>query len=921
MMKTVISTSGKRQTGPTRLPARALWPTIAAMDHKISVPQAHPDALVRASVLDGLFGNPRARVVLFQGPAGHGKTTLMLQAEAKCRDAGLLTAWVSIDGSDNDLPRLASALQQALSALQASPDSPAFSAAEADANAIRSRADRIAIALQGLDHPAALFLDDLHELDALPVLAFLRELLIRLPPAVRIFLSSRTVPDLGLSRLVVNGEAMIVRAAELCFSLEETNALFAQDSELQLSDEEITNIHRATEGWPAGLQLYRLALADQSVRGTLRHDIDYRPTELTNYLAENVLSRQEPAVRSFLCETAHLARLSTSLCNAVLDRDDSHEHLAYLEKTGLFVRRLESAGQWFTYHALFADFLREHLQSSDPNAVALIHRRAAAWFDEQAYPEEAMHHYSAAGRHGAAADVFELWSDRLVLDGHMVTVDRWANRIPIRELRSRPGLVVKIVWALAFLSRHRKLEPMLPLLDAIDSASTTTANPAVAASMVAILNDDLARAERIVSAIDTKNASGSSFELFELSAVENARGYTAMAGGRLDHALEHLALGRILSERAGAAFSGAYSTAKTAITKIAQGRLPEALVQFESALADAQTNADDSVTETSLVCGYIMARYERGNFDGVPELFARFRDSIRNAAIHDYLAVAYVAVARIHDLNSDPDAALAILDEAERIAYAGQWPRVISIVAWERVHREIAAGRIERAAVMAGWIPDAGEDDPAWVRFSEETGGAVIGSIRLMIHRGEGKAALKYIATHLHAAVEHGRVLRQIKLQTLAALAHDSLGQAALAHRALESALQLAASGGYSRCFLDEGPLVETLLLAHLRAAKRLAPVKRPSEIHEFLESLVAAVGAELASPVPALTGAAKAAAEPFTEREEKVLSLLLDYMSNDEIAKALFVTRDTVKYHLKNIYGKLGARNRLDAIRIASGS
>jgi LuxR family maltose regulon positive regulatory protein len=438
--------------------------------------------------------------------------------------------------------------------------------------------------------------------------------------------------------------------------------------------------------------------------------------------------------------------------------------------------------------------------------------------------------------------------------------------------------------------------------------------------MVILLQDDLMHGEQVVSSIDPNQKAASRFETFEFSAVANARGYRAMAEGNFDFALESLALGRALGERAGATFTSAYSIAKTALTYMAQGRLQEAVILLRSALADPDLYVDESVSETSLVCGLISALYETGDLDGAAALFEQFHDAIANAAIHDYLVIAYIAIARVHDANEQRKAALEVLDEAERIAYAAQWPRAVNLLNWERVRREVTVGGIDRAEVLAGWISEnEAPKDLSWVRLSEETNGPVIGRIRLMIHGKEAPQALEEARRHLRQAEQDGRVHRQIKLNLLVAMARKRLGDTAAAHRALACALELAAPGGYLRCFLDEGEVLSGFLLEHIQATGNVRG-SRDHSIDQFLERLVIANGDE----PPAEDSPVKNAAdedlplEPFTEREKKVLALVLDYLSNDEIAKAMFVTRDTVKYHLKNIYSKLAVNNRLDAIRIA---
>ncbi|HKY90249.1 MAG TPA: LuxR C-terminal-related transcriptional regulator [Nevskiaceae bacterium] len=893
-----------------------------ALHHKIAAPKAHRNAVEREHLLSRIFGSDAARVTVFQGPAGHGKTSLMLQAQEECRRRGMLTGWISLDESDNDLSRFLGHVQEMVAALHAEAQlGPPPAPAAPRGNEVATRTDWLATQLLETGHPVAVFFDDLHFVSSRLMLGFMREMLATASDGIRWFLASRLVPEIGLPRLVVGDQALVIRAEELRFSRQETARFFASARDVAVSDAEIQAIHDETEGWPAAVQLYRLAIDIPSVRESLSRGGTHQVRELADYLADNVLARQEPRVQDFLLKTSILSRMSAPLCDALLVRTGSQEILAGLERTGLFVRRVESDQRWFTYHALFSRFLQDHLRAAHPDIIGHLHRRAAEWHESQGNFEDALHHYSSAGEHGRAADVFETWADQLVPDGHMVTVDAWADRVPLEELEKRPGLVCKIVWAQAFLSRRRKIGPLLRLLRAIPPERSQNGDPKVASAMVAIMEDDLAECFRWTESTDAAEMPSSRFRAFELSAVNNARGYYLMGEGKFEDALRYLARGRTLSDGAGTTFTWAYSIGKTALTVLSQGQLQEALTQFRTGLSDPRMFVGESVSTACLACGLVATLYEANDLDAALAQFREYREIIQSAGIHDYLVIAYRAIARIHDHRGEAEEALSILDEAENLSYAGQWPRAVRLIGWERVRRELVAGRVDRARIVAGRL----DDDPMptdihWVRISEESEDTIIGRARLAVHAGEAKAALQIITPAARDAVMHRRVQRQIKLHALAALAYRKQGNANLAHRSVDQALALAAPGGYVRSFLDEGEEMGQLLLDHVRARSAASPVTLHTESAALLSRLIGAHHPE-SQPSKNGHGADRAASppasvEPFTEREKRILSMMANYLSNEQIAAAMFVTRDTVKYHLKNIYGKLGVRSRLDAIR-----
>ncbi len=897
----------------------------ALLAHKIAAPQPHRNAVQRRALLIRFAESGRERVFFIHGPAGHGKTSLMLQADAAARAKGMATGWLSLDETDNDNRRFLGQLQRIFDGLgQGHPNAagidPEPAVSEPGPAWLFNQVMRI-------ERPTAIFLDDLHTVTNPATIGLLRQLLLSSPPHLHWYIASRTLPDLAVARLVVNEEAVIIEARELRFTRDETRTFFERAGRFELTPEEQETIYQITEGWPAALQLYRLALHSPDVRADLRQRLRHQPRELTDYLADNVLAHQKPEVKDFLIRTSWLQRMSAPLCDAILGRSDSYDILSTLERAGLFVRRHTSEEGWYTYHAIFSQFLQHHARSVGPDSVKDIHRRSAEWYRANGFLEDAIHHYCQAGEYAQAADSFDILAERLVPDGQMVTVERWSDEMPLAELERRPGLTAKVVWALSFLlSRHRKLDPLLKILREAPRSLAMTADPTVARCMARLLEDDLADAKRIVTDLNTNEPSTSAFRAFELSAVANARGYAAMASGDFDDALAQLVRGRELSDQGGATFTWAYSIGKTAITLIAQGRLQEAQVRIRAALADPRMFAVESISKACLASGYIMALYEADELDTTLEFFLTVRDRTANAFIHDYLVVAYTAIARIYDVRGQPERALNTLDEAEDLAYAGHWPRVTRLIKWARVHRELLAGRLDQAQIIAGRIAEA-EAPPAvdWVRFSEEVAGEEIGLIRLDIHTGEPRRALDRLAPVLAAAETHKRVFRQIKLYALAALAEMKLGNEAAAHRRLERALRLATPGGYLRSFLDEGEMMAQLLMAHARLKGGARP--GPSTCYcdratgDFLVRLVQAIsgdpGDQTAAPKDVVASAA-GRLEGFTKRELVALSMLVKYASNEQIAAAMFVTKDTLKYHLKNIYGKLGVSTRLEAIRVA---
>ncbi len=891
--------------------------------HKLYGPAENKDGVQRNAILGRIFNEHSARTVLFQGPPGHGKTTLLQQARATSEELGHLSSWLTFDEADNDPGRFFLHIHALIAHVDqaARPGDPG-GGRFADGQRIDSNpVDWFIKRLREIGRPVSLFFDEFQHLQEREILRFFREMMEFMPENVRIFIGSRTVPEIGFARLVANNLAFVFRTEDIRFSFEEASHFFALTGELNISREELEAIYAHTEGWPAALQLFRLVLVGPSVRHSLRNLGNFRPPELTEYLADHVLALQPPEIQDFLLRVSPLTKLSAALCEAVTGSKLSRETLLMLERSGLFVRRFDTAGNWFRMHSLFSSFLRERFQQTSPEAYTDVHRRALDWYHAQGMYEEAIHHAVAAKDHARAADVLDRWSSDLISAGQLLTVERWWQRLPFDEVRRRLDLAVKVTWAQTFLRRQQTLVSLLPVLEEgkRDPEGSGVTDPRIVRSMAAILVDDLPRSFETIRPVQVLDRNPQGFAAFELSAGANLQGYLYQVVGDFEAALKVLGYARLFSERVGAVFSLGYTHANTGMTLFLQGHLREAIDCFRGAIADPRNRLSDSIAAASLSSCYVQILYEANEIDLAETVFNEFHEIISKATLLDYLAAAYVSMVRIHDLRGRAEQARALLDEAEAIGYANSFPRLVRIVNWERVRRLLLAGDLGRAASIADGLADPSGVPPmpeGWIPFGEDAEGVAIGQIRLAVHTGQSQYALKKIAPELADARRTGRVRRQIRLGTLEAMAWAQQGEGCNAQRSLRRALKLAAQSGLVRTVLDEGEPAVRLLREHHEAAGRgRAMTAGEAALDGFVTRLLDCAGSK---PDRAEEVQTFHPLEPLTRREIDILVFLGKGVSNKEMARRLFVSENTVKFHLKNAYSKLGVNSRTQAINVA---
>ena len=879
--------------------------------YKLYAPPLRSDLVARKLILSRVFGAEPARVMLLQAPAGYGKSTTLRQIMSACDQQGFRTAWLTFDDADNDPLRFLVHFQALLASIQGDDAQPTIDSTDHGVRGYRS--DWAIERLLRFGKPAALFLDDFQVLENPAILKFFREFLDRIPDSARVFISSRSIPEIDLTRLIVNGRGAVLRPEELRFSPSEAGRFFAKTEQITAID--VDRIYSLSEGWPAALQLYRLSMADPTVRQLLGDFSSARPRELVEYLADNVLSMQPVDIQEFLLRTSLLTRLNARLCNAVTGRMDSESILFWLERSGLFVRGLDLRQQWFEYHALFASILSEEQHRRSEGVVLEVHGGAAKWHKENGNYDEAVHHAVACRDFALAIDALDQWSSRLVADALLVTLERWCDQIPFDMIAQRPSLLIKNAWALIFLQRRDKLSPILALLGQIppphDVSATT--DPTIVLSMAAIARDDASNAFRMVDKVPIRERKAQPFAAFELAAAANLAAYRQLAYDDFEGVRDCVAVARMQGERGRAEFSQGYTVAIAGVNLLEQGCLGDALNRFESAMSKQRKHVDRSHAVAALASCYLWALYEADALVEAESVFGQYQDIILESAVLDFQAVAHLSMARIHDIRGRSSEALAGIEQAEAIGYANDWPRFLRTLGWERARRALLCGDRERAEAIAAAMAHQMAAEPEWLQFSEDLEGETLGRIRLAIHCGTSDLAKKLLKAEF--VRRRHRPFRQVKLNLLDAQLHYRMGERNHAQRSLGKALKLAAPGGYVRCFLDEGGDVLEMLgeefKNHVDSGGRKVPLETD---RSFVERLLRASGERIDAPKSTLPLLLK----PLTDQEQRILIFLANGVSNKEMASRLFVSENTIKFHLKHIYSKLGVASRVQAIASA---
>jgi len=868
-------------------------------------------------------------LTLVSAPAGFGKTTLLAEWAGTAGADGARVAWVSLDRRDDDptvfWSYVAAALASAAPGVGLAEDAAALAAGTgAGTDAVVAR---LLNELGAARDEIVLVLDDFHLVESHEVHDAVVFLLDHLPAHVHVVLGTRADPPWPLAGRRARGQLLELRAGDLRFDADETATYLNDVMGLSLADGDVDALEARTEGWIAALQLAALSLQGRDDATGFIHRFAGDDRFILDYLVNEVLDRQAPAVRTFLLRTSILARLSAPLCEAVTGEPDAKARLDGLERANLFLVALDDQRVWYRYHHLFADVLQARLLDEQPELVPVLHRRASDWHEQHGDRPEAIRHALAAPDPVRAAELVELAMPAMRRRREEATLRRWYDALPAELLPDRPVLAIGLVGARMASGQLDGVEALLdgverrlgPAADAADvvvvdraELARLPAQTAMYRAGLALLTGDVeattAHASRALehSAADDHLGRGAASALLglarwnvgDLAAAEHRYADAVAAFHRVGHHADILGCSRALAD-----------------IQAAQGRLGAAIGTLEDAL-DVVARHGPLRGAADVHDGLAELRWQRNELD---EARRHLRTAAELGEVWALPQHAYrwrVASARVAALEGDVAGALALLDEAER-RYDTDFSPSIRPVPAVRARLQLACGDLEAAA---RWVRGAGVAADGELGYLREYEHLTLVRWLLARHRtGASDTALTEATTLLDrllaAARDGGRDSGTIEVLALRALAHHAGGDTPAALASLGEAVGRAAPEGYVRVFLDEGaPMLDLL-----RAARE-QPV--PPATGEHLTRLLAAAGPPAAPAPPPVSPAGRRAptglVDELSSREREVLRLLRSELSGPEIARELVVSLNTVRTHTRNIYTKLGVTNRRAAVRRA---
>ena len=880
------------------------------------------------------------KLILISAPAGYGKSTLVSEWVHLSAGKGLpvrdqvgippgqtellpspWVAWLSLDEADNDPVTCCGYVAAALRTIDRTIGKTAGAALDTAA----SRMPPLNTFLTGLlnevnDLPnrIVLVVDNYQVIRRRVIHSAFNFLLERLPSNMSLIIITRADPPLSLTRMQAGHQISSIRAQDLRFRLNEVHQFFEQMTASSLNPAQVAALEQHTEGWIAGLQLATLSIKETSNPSRFITRFNGADRLVKDYFIKEVFEAQPRSAQTFLLETSILQRFNADLVETITGQSNSHAVLAQLLESNAFIMPVENHQGWYRYHRLFREFLQDQLQAGRPNRslkdivpVLELHRRAAGWYQQRGLVEEALFHFLAAGAVEAAGQLVEAHVLAIIKQGEVKLAQHWLDALPAEVVQANSRLCLAYVWVYHIFGFPQKLAAAIARARAaLDREAAGhlrhnwQAELAAHESYLLFAQGNLTaafdRCQELLNQIKNDNHLARVVVYFTLLRITNRRGNIAQATHFSQAVITY-------AQEAGLTVYQFLTAQELASLQILKGDRQAAAATFQQILRLLSEPGREAVPCISSVhLSYGRFLYQINHLAQAETHIRRglslsqqhgqpFQEVEGRLLLRRWQWAMEMHKAKRTQKRFEPPDSSAQFEAIERlwikIAAADYCPDDIFCLNLKRIDQWLREGDLIRAkqAIQALGI-DLGDEPTSRQDL------AYLALVRLYLAEERQLPAVTALLERLHAlAAESGAVLRVMEIMILQALVHVKLGRSPTARSTLQKALTLAEWTGFERLFLDE----QQPMIALLRQTN-----------HPYRQTLLASMPPGQPDEVLLV--------EALTDRELEVLRLYAAGLNRAEIAQQLFISKNGIKWHLKNIYSKLGVNRRAGAINKA---
>jgi len=872
---------------------------------KFHIPSISKNQVIRDHLIQRLQTglNSGNGLTLISAPAGYGKSALVVAWSQQCQQP---FTWLTLDEADDEPVRFFRYFITALQILDFSIGAELAVVLRAgQLPSVDALLDLLVQDILNTQQQIICVLDDFHHIQDKIILDVLHAILTHEPHNFHLVLITREDPALPLARLRSRNQITELRASDLRFIKNEITHLFRHKLNINLSDGDISLLEQRTEGWIAGLQLAGLSMQGKEDLSDYIASLSGNHRYILSYLTEEVLSHQSTVVQEFLIQCSVLSRLSGDLCDAVTLQSNSAALLEDLFAANLFIIPMDDEGRWYRFHPLFADLLRVHLRQRQAAEIEQLHLRASQWYMAHNSPLEAIEHALAAADYARVVQLLEEQITPLLNQGYVRQIESWTKSLPDVWRDHSPRTNLSFGWIHLLRANFPQVGPyLMQAKTALASMPENKETQALTAECFALesnllqsqgkLLESITAAQNALQRVETENSRIKGLAYLGLGAGLRQTGNFPQALDALEAAVQS-------SQKADDLVTGMLATTHLVLMCLQHGKLKLA----EKSALYAINWMEFSQTAPPPIVGAVygslgLVYYEWNQMDIARDYYMRGIHFGTFSGHNASIIYTKLNLNRLYQAMGDFANAKITLQEAVALLQKGAPGWLLP----DLVNRQVSFALANQDVTEADTLLRHSSVQPA-DPINGLNVGIHLAYVRLFYNLGDG-LSLKQgldLANRIYLyAVEKQVNNTTIQVLILGSLIHAALGDRVSSVQWLQEALNLADSEGYVRLFIDEGEPLAVLL--------REMP-KTP-----FSDKLITCFTADL--PHDRNVPSDADLIHPLTEREVEVLKGLAQGLTYAEIASMLIVSVNTVRYHVKGIYGKLSVDRQAKAIEKA---